>query len=111
MQSVAPPPKVVGSYTPTDPTARITTVLTVGPYCTVPHAAIVPVPIPGPEQRVLNVVATGVTTSGVPAGKGSIVWEEPLKMMMLSVDVVAADAGVGTKTIAPPKLRNRGSAT
>jgi hypothetical protein len=32
-------------------------------------------------------------------------------MMMLSVDVVAADAGVGTKTIAPPKLRNRGSAT
>jgi hypothetical protein len=30
--------------------------------------------------------------------------------MMLSVEVVAADAGVEVKMNAPPKLRNRGSA-
>ena len=67
--------------------------------------------MPGPEHVVLNAVATGVTTSGVPAGKGTTVWEEPLAKMMLSVDVATADAGVEVKMIAPPKLKNRGSAT
>jgi hypothetical protein len=68
------------------------------------------VAIPCPPHTVLNAAATGVTTSGVPAGNGTTVWEEPLAKMMLSVEVVAADAGVEVKMNAPPKLRNRGSA-
>jgi hypothetical protein len=111
MQFVCPPPKVVGSKTVTDPTAAMTTVPTAGPNGSVPHSATALVARPGPEHKVLNVEATGVTTSGVPAGKGTTVWEAPLAKMMLSVDVVAADAGVEATMSAPPMLRNRGSAT